>query len=696
MYMYRIGDRPGKRTISSAVWVLGLAILLIPLAPSGDFACAEPPAETGTETMLMFLGEDLEVLSIASRREESARQAPAVARVVGREEIRNRGVDTLAGALSLLPGFHPAKREWGYRPYLRGIPDSILLLHDTVPLGTDTTKSLTPFGLQLSLAPVKRIEIIRGPGSVLWGPDAFAGIVNIVPLSGEDVDGVETGVSGGLPDESRSFYINAGRYTGLWDLFLSVNGRAEAGGDDHINLVRFWGDGVTAVPPEARMGSETLDDARYLEASGHADYLDRFSLSFRLADNKIPYAVTRSEEDITWREVRRAPSGFVKVEAKQETGLTSALRFTGAWSFIRPEYEVIDRRLVVDEETFLAETLFDKTVNPGEGLFTGGLSFREKRVKDAVIWVYDLTDYLGPENEQLLPEVEREDYRTRLWSIFGQYTHTFGDIEAWLGLRGDLHDTYRDHLSYNAGVSWSPAEAWMIKLLYGTAYRTPYARQLLESETPELENIRCLQGEIYHAPAPYLDLRLVGFTGRIKDHILEDPYAGLSLPNHQDIYGVELEAAASPAAGVKINANLSLIENTGPQETYHYNDYDYINDEGEIEKHYTDLRYPYDSGPKSLFDLSAAWRITERTTLTGCLAYFSDTRLIYPKSDSFVTLSGAWTLDAAVRFNDLLFPDMEASVAVENLTDRRYEVPGAYSPIEGDPLTVSVTIRKRW
>ena len=175
--------------------------------------------------MLMFVGEDLNVLSIASRREESARQAPAVANVITRQMLETNGAYTLSQALAQMPGFYMGQKEWGTQPYLRGIPDSVLLLHDTVPLSSDMTKSVHPLDDDLSLAGIKRIEIIRGPGSVLWGADAYAGIVNMVPLTGKDVNGVETGVHYGDPGSQSGFYINTGHDGGKWDAFLSVSGR---------------------------------------------------------------------------------------------------------------------------------------------------------------------------------------------------------------------------------------------------------------------------------------------------------------------------------------------------------------------------------------------------------------------------------------------------------------------------------------
>jgi outer membrane receptor for ferrienterochelin and colicin len=111
-------------------------VLFILFFPTGGLA-RKSEGSARNDTLLMFVGEDLEVLSIASRRQESAWQAPAVAHVITREEMKDRGIRTLSHALEMEPGFYMAKKEWGTQPYLRGIPDSVLLLYDTVPTGSD-------------------------------------------------------------------------------------------------------------------------------------------------------------------------------------------------------------------------------------------------------------------------------------------------------------------------------------------------------------------------------------------------------------------------------------------------------------------------------------------------------------------------------------------------------------------------------
>ena len=61
-----------------------------------------------------------------------------------------------------------------------------------------------------------------------------------------------------------------------------------------------------------------------------------------------------------------------------------------------------------------------------------------------------------------------------------------------------------------------------------------------------------------------------GFSSRIDNHLMEDPYAGLSQPNHQKIYGVELMGNVFPMKELSFSANLTLLNNSGPYETYNY------------------------------------------------------------------------------------------------------------------------------
>ena len=676
--------------------LLFVVVVFILTAMSDTYAVEGGSSTKKNDTLLMFVGEDIDVLSIASRREESAWQAPAVATVITREEIWEKGIRTLSQALEKTPGFYMAQKEWGSESYLRGIPNSVLFLYDTVPMGSDVTKSLQPLDHELSLVSVKRIEVIRGPGSVLWGPDAFAGIVNIVPMTGKDLDGVETGVLYGAPGNQSALYANMGHDGGDWDLFLSARGRSGEEDDTTCNIVRFWGDnGKNAYPYEDRFGEEQPGRSRYAEASGRFSFKDWFSLSGLISDYRKPYAITgpsesSSQKNLTWPESRGGPFGYVKLEANRDLDTFSGLRFTGYYNWQNSEYEIIDRTFDQKESSLYGELIYNRSFFTGKGIFTGGMAYRKTDVKNAPLWESYFPDYVAQQYTTFLPVYTLENYDARLWSLFGQYTHKIGNFDLLVGLRNDNHDQYKDALSYNAGIVWNPRSEWVCKLLYGTAYRTPYAKQLVDGQETELEEIETLNLQVSWKPTEKANLTVGGFTSQIENHLMEDPYAGLSEPNHQKIYGVELMGNVFPMKQLNFSANLTLLNNSGPDETYNYIKY------WDPQPHYEQLNFPFNTGPKSLFNLMGTWRPIDNVTLFARLGYHSSTQLIYPRADSFTSISGAWLLDMAATFNNIVIPGLDLQITIKNLTNNHYEIPGTYSSIEGEPISVAAVLRKRW
>ena len=672
--------------------ILLVAICVCPVCSWGE---TEADAEA---TMLMFVGEDIDVLSIASRREESAWQAPAIADVITRDELTERGVATLSHALSMIPGFYMAEKEWGSLPYLRGISNSVLFLYDTVPLNADTSKSLHQIDRQLSLGPVKRIEIVRGPGSVLWGPDAFAGIVNIVPLTGKDIDGVETDVSYTAPWDQIGATLNIGRRSGAWDSLLSINGRqGETAGERSFNLINFWKEDDSIFLPEERLGEGTLPDARYIDVYGRIAWKDLFSVSGRVTDNRKPYAIARDEEDLVWQQVREIPGGFVKVEAKNDINNVSALRITGFYSRYSPTNTIIDKVFKQKEQAAYGEIIYDRKFDSGSSLLTTGLSYREKWVSDADRWIDYLPDFLDPGNEGLVPLVNQEDYNSRLWSVFAQYGRKIGSIDFSAGVRYDKHDIYKDNISYSIAGVYPYSSQWIFKCMFGTAYRTPYARQLIEEGSPDLEKIQNFSIQTaWASPFKTAEASLTGFYNRIENHFQEHLLSGLSPPNNQEILGFELQGRVGVTEDFDLHANLTYTTNSGPRETYNFQIGEFFRPDGSIEKIYEVYYYDYDSGPQSLINLMGTWRISKDTTVFTRFSYASSKKLIYPRGESGRAYSGQWIVDAALNIEHLFSTNLGLEISIRNALDSDYTVPGVYSGIEGAPLEAEIVLRKTW
>jgi len=662
-----------------------MASLMVLFSAKGAFA---------SDTMLMFVGEDLEVLSIASRREEAAWSAPAIAHVITPGDIDQKGAFTISQALEDTPGFYMNHTEKGSVPYLRGIPSSALFLFDTIPLGSGVSKSDTMIDYETSLASVKRIEVIRGAGSVLWGPDAFAGVVNIVPLSGRDFQGVKTGLIFFSEDAPGEAFLNYGRAGKQWTSFLSVSGRQARENDNSFNVVKFWNDGETPEPVETRYGSQTSDDSRYINLYGSITYSDWLTFSVKISDSSKAYTVFDWDQTYSWEEQISSGSYVYKLEASKKINSGSGIRFTGYYSALYQDYMIVDNELDQEESSLFGEIIYDRSLFNSKGLFTLGTSWRRDQFDQIPVWDSFLPDFFTEENLYFLPLVDQIDFKNTLASVFSQYRHELGDIEIWAGIRYDDHDEYEDKTSYNTGFAWDMGD-FIFKSIYGTAYRNPFAKQLQEDQGNRLEKIQNLNAQLSWRNSD-TQAAITVFKNSIDNHVIEDRYAGagLSTPNSQTIDGVELELDHQLTRNFKVSANLTLLGNSGPNETYFYNDFTYIDEEDNLVKHYQELDYAYDTGPDIMGSVKGIWNITEKITLVPELKYFSRRKLYYPVEDVTFICDEAWIMDLNLLVKEV-FP-FDLSLYLNNIFNNDYSSPGIYSITDNPSFTAGMMIRMNW
>lgn len=640
-----------------------------------------------SDTMLMFVGEDLEVLSIASRREEAAWSAPAIASVITREDIEQKGAVTISQALEDTTGFHMNQTEKGSIPYLRGIPNSALFLFDTVPMGPGAKKSDNMIDYETSLAPIKRIEVVRGAGSVLWGPDAFAGVVNAVPLSGRDFQGFETGIMASSGDVPGEAYFNWGTQSSDWASFVSVSGRMAKENGDSFNVVKFWNDGIRPEPLETRYGNGSPDDSGYVNLYGSLAFQDWLTLSVKAADNKNAYTVTDWNKTYSWEEQTNNSTQVVKLEAVKAFNADSGLRFTGYYSQKNHEQVYVDRGTDQDESSWFGEIIWDQSLLNSKGLATLGTSYRRDRFDNVPFWGNYLPRFLESDNTDFLPEVNEVSFKNNLASAFGQYRHEFDQVNVWAGIRYDDHNQYEDKTSYNGGFSWDLGN-FLFKSIYGTAYRNPAAREVYpRGEGTRLEKIENLNAQLSWKDAS-TKAAITLFNNRIGNHLSdEERYlgAGFSIPNKQTINGIEVELSRQVTERFKLSGNLTLLDNSGPNETYFYRYFD---------SHYRRLEYAYDTGPKTMGNIRGIWQITDQVALVPELKYFSQRTLYYPVDNITQTCNDAWVMDLNLLVRDV-FP-FDLSVYLNNIFDTNYSSPGLYSITNNQSFHVGFKMQMAW
>ncbi|MDO8140172.1 MAG: TonB-dependent receptor plug domain-containing protein, partial [Candidatus Brocadiales bacterium] len=147
----------------------------------------------GISTEAVWFGVDEEV-TIATRHETQIRKAPSIVTVITDEEIKNLGYRTFAEILRTVPGFEilktgalgdtiPAVRGFAGDNKVRVMLNGHLVNN---PLRGGAFVNFDDFPVE----GIKRIEIIRGPGSAIYGENAFLGVINIITKDAKDINGV--------------------------------------------------------------------------------------------------------------------------------------------------------------------------------------------------------------------------------------------------------------------------------------------------------------------------------------------------------------------------------------------------------------------------------------------------------------------------------------------------------------------------
>lgn len=135
---------------------------------------------------------EVSVITAASDFEQSRDQVFAAHTVITKEEWQAFGATILSEALVAVPGLHVGKSVLSpshHNCAIRGLGghfgEQIRLMIDGKPLERKYNGG-RPFGFNLPLGSFKRIEVVRGPGSAVYGADAYAGVINLVTTDWEE------------------------------------------------------------------------------------------------------------------------------------------------------------------------------------------------------------------------------------------------------------------------------------------------------------------------------------------------------------------------------------------------------------------------------------------------------------------------------------------------------------------------------
>jgi iron complex outermembrane receptor protein len=441
----------------------------------------------------------------------------------------------------------------------------------------------------LPLENVRQIEIIKGPGSTIYGTNAFSGVINVVTYSAKDLSGGFVRVLGGTAAR-RGVSAVAGHP-------FSVGG-VDGGVTAYARYYEAEGDGLD-LSPKGRANVSGNDPKRAISAGLHLT-LGNFDLrylgvdyrhTYYTQDQDDPFDVLLQNPDDFWLEYHdQLASASYRIPLGQRVTLTPHVAWhrhddPGQYAFFGNPVTTGTTDTGTGETTYTTvwdTTLVDTAKRTQGATFGFDLEARPSvahvivgGVGGDLLFVEDISDTYYEDLSHDAQTGSFEADPTTLWEGFAYVQDTWTAapvLELTGGARLDYHGYYGAFPSPRAGVLLLPSDKTVLKVLYGRAFRAPTAREWLVNVSndgeghndftqgnPDLtpESINTVESELSVQPVRALKLRVAAYYSSVTDEINKvttetpDPKLGdnyYSNTGGSDIFGGEAEATATLGA----------------------------------------------------------------------------------------------------------------------------------------------------
>ncbi len=549
-----------------------LLIILSVFSNSFAYEMAALESETAEDLLLFFEEEEL---VIATKRPTLVRKAPAIATVITAKEIRNMGARNLTDILKMVPGIGVSINEFGapmteVRGIRTNLTEKILLMIDGHSLNKNFTGSaLFHIAADLPVENIKRVEIVRGPGSALYGANAFLAVINVITKDAEDIDSLQVTAKGGSFDTEQynllggKSFGNDIQVSGSYDYYRTDGPRLKIEADSlSINpATTQW----STVPGDADMFAEKNDLFLKL-IYGNLYFKGQYTKKRK--GNYIGMAYALTDEDHWTRSYYWGEVGYkskindqlsanfkINYDYYEQDSVVKLMPEGFAGSF--PNGMIGGPK--IKNRTTGGEFQLDYVVNDNNHLIAGALYEKYKQFDVKNISNYDATlfppvpVYLGSVQDiSSWANWNKDDATREIWAAYIQDEWEIIDnLNLTAGVRHDHYSDFGDTTNPRAGVVWDFFEKATLKLLYGQAFRAPNFVELYNQNNPinvgnpalKPEKIKTYEASLGWRPAQSFTIDLNYFHSEIENLIIWDTSTSPALhinAGEAEVDGIEL------------------------------------------------------------------------------------------------------------------------------------------------------------
>lgn len=611
---------------------------------------------------------------LASKSLETVFNAPSSMTVFSQKELQAMGLHSVEELLNLVPGFFSSQEVVmgaGSMIAARGRTSpqasyNILVMIDGERLNTETSGGAFSINNDIPLQNVKQVEIIRGPGSALYGTSAFLGVVNIVTNNSTNQAFIKMGQA-----DYREASIQVAKHQGDFNLSL---------------FVRYFQDNGESFPTyllssDARKGADISFSLGY----------QPFVFKLRHTQRETAHPHLPATQEIPNYSNSAQTNAYVEYQSPKTLNANWSLRLgymQGSRNVLRmdsvaqhnnlrdylyhPQLSVEELKQVAllsgldtKESAWHIDWDAHYFLSPKHELFAG-LTWRSSqndKFRSQSNFDYDSSLRIAHNNETLpvayygeviQQGVEVEEIGRDVLGMYVQTKHILSQhVLATLGARYDKYSDFGHSVNPRLAVLYSPISSTQFKLMYGEAFRAPSLRQVasrslgnsnLKAEKIKTAELAWLQTYSYNN----LQTALTYFHNWHSDLIdtvtvSEEQFSRQfsNLPNRIETSGWELEVSS------KLTKNLSMRLA-----------YDYMQ---KTEEH--PRRYPRQQLAVILNYYFKQWNINLRSQFHDSVEYdFNQTNRIELKS--------YWRLDTHIRYQ--LNNNLYLVGSVNNLLNEDY------------------------
>lgn len=643
--------------------ILVFIIALIITMAVGNVCAAEQASGSRSDLTGFNIEQlmDVEVATVygASKFEQTVLEAPSSISIVTASDIKQYGYRTLADILRSIRGFYTTyDRNYDYIG-IRGFSrpgdynSRVLLLIDghrvneniygTASIGTD-------FILDVDL--IERVEIVRGPGSSLYGTNAFFGIINVITRNGRDLKGME--VSG----EGASFGTYKGRMTYGNQFKNGLNMLLSASAYDSKGQSLYYKEFDT--PDQNNGRTDGCDYDKYKSLFGKISLRDVVvEGAFITRQKGIPTSSWGTQFNESGSKTTDN-QGYVDV--KYERNFEDKFDVMARFHYNRYKYEGTYVSTPVNKDSALGEWW-------GGELKLGKTFFEKHRT----IFGMEYQDNLkqNQENYFINPDsTALDDKRTSMnWGVYLQDEFTIlENLTLNAGVRHDHYQTFGGTTNPRIALIYNPFDTASIKLIYGEAFRAPNAFEYYyhdgnvttkSNKNLNPETIRTYELVYEQYFRNHLRLTASGFYYKIKDLISQqvDPADGLLVFNNVEeveAKGLEFELERKWKNGFEGRISYTL------QETKNL-------DTGRL----------LSNSPKNMGKLNMICPLINKKLSAGLELQYTGAKTTITNSDASSFLTGNLTL-----FGKDFYKGLEFSASIYNVLDKAYTNPGGPEHIQ--------------